>query len=167
MASRVLLVASVLPILASSTCLAAECKQAHAIYGDRDGAYELTFEPVGSEAAVTSHHFKVKAVKGDLLLNGHIMVGEVPRSNGMIMHNCPDGDVTGEEIAACTVWEGLIYPMGNDGALAEVVPDEGADAAYQLIFAGFGPALRYSNAWEEAKLSIIPWDVLTYKGCAQ
>jgi NAD(P)-dependent dehydrogenase (short-subunit alcohol dehydrogenase family) len=29
----------------------------------------------------------------------------------MVMHNCPEGDVTGEEIAACTVWEGVIYTL--------------------------------------------------------
>lgn len=162
------LIASVLSLAFSNAALAAKCQQAQAIYADRDGAYELAFEPVGSEAAVVSHLFKVRPVKGDLVLTGHIMPGdEVVRSNGMIMHNCPTGDVTGEEIAACTVWEGLIYPLGADGEIGEAVPDAGAEAAERLLLAGFGPALRYSNAWEEKKLTTVPWDVLVYKECAQ
>lgn len=165
---RPLLMASVLSISLASASHAAQCPQAQAIYADRDGIYELAFEPVGSEAAVVSHLFKIRQVKGALLLNGHIMPGdEVARSNGMVMHNCPTGDVTGEEIAACTVWEGVIYPVGAGGDIGETVPEEGADAAERLLFSGFGPALRYSNAWEENKLTSVPWDVLVYKGCAQ
>lgn len=157
---------SLLFMSVASPLLAAECRQAQAIYVDRDGAYELAFEPVGSEAAIVSHHFRIRQLKGDLVLNGHIMAGdEVARSNGMVMHNCPDGDVTGEEIAACTVWEGVIYPIGGEGSIGGLVPDEQADAAEALLLAGFGPALRYSNAWEEKKLTAVPWDVLTYARC--
>ncbi len=162
------LMASVLSLSVSGTALAAKCPQAQAIYADRDGVYELVFEPVGSEAAVVSHLFKIRLAKGDLILNGHIMPGdEVVRSNGMIMHNCPTGDVTGEEIAACTVWEGVIYPLGADGEIGEAVPEADAEAADRLLLAGFGPALRYSDAWEEKKLTTVPWDVLAYKECAQ
>ncbi|MBD9374834.1 hypothetical protein IB238_19590 [Rhizobium sp. ARZ01] len=158
----------VLSGLLASTAVAAECKQERAIYTDRDGAYELAFEPVGSAAAAVTHRFKVKALKGDLLLDGNIMMGdEVVRSIGMVMHNCPEGDVTGEEIAACTVWQGVMYPLDQAGTPSELVPAEGAGAADRLLLAGFGPALRFSNAWEEKKLSVAPWDVLTYKGCAQ
>ena len=154
--------------LLASSAVAAECKQERAIYTDRDGAYELAFEPVGSEAAAVTHRFKVRATRGELLLDGHIMLGdEVPRSIGMIMHNCPEGDVTGEEIAACTVWQGVAYPLDPAGTPGELVPAEGDGAADRLLLAGFGPALRFSNAWEEKKLSVAPWDVLTYKGCAQ
>lgn len=162
-----LLLASAVSAACAPAALAAECQQAQAIYTDRDGAYELSFEPVGSEAAVVSHHFKIRQVKGDLLLNGHIMTGdEVARSNAMVMHNCPTGDVTGDEIAACTVWEGVMYPVAPDGAIGELVPGEDAKAAHALLLAGFGPALRYSGAWEEKKLTDVPWDLLTFKGCA-
>lgn len=167
MVTRALLVSTALSVFANAA-LAGECRQERAIYADRDGAYELAFEPVGSEAAAITHRFKVKALKGELLLDGHIMMGdEVARSIGMIMHNCPEGDVTGEEIAACTVWQGIVYPLDQTGTPAELVPAEGADAAQRLLFAGIGPALRFSNAWDAGKLSVAPWDVLIYKGCAQ
>lgn len=168
MVTRALLVSTVLSAFAASAALAQECRQERAIYADRDGAYELAFEPVGSEAAAITHRFKVKAVKGELLLDGHIMMGdEVLRSIGMVMHNCPEGDVTGEEIAACTVWQGIVYPLDLTGAPAELVPPKGEEAAQRLLLAGFGPALRFSSAWDDGKLSVAPWDVLTYKGCAQ
>lgn len=168
MVTRSLLVSTALSACVANTALAEECKQERAVYADRDGAYELAFEPVGSEAAAITHRFKVKAVKGELVLDGHIMMGdEVVRSIGMVMHNCPEGDVTGEEIAACTVWQGIVYPLDQAGTPAELVPAEGEGAAQRLLFAGIGPALRFSNAWDEGKLSVAPWDVLTYKGCAQ
>ena len=152
----------------AANAFAAECRQERAIYGDRDGAYELVFEPVGSEAAVATHRFKVRAVKGDLVLDGNVMMAdEVARSIGMIMHACPEGDVTGEELAACTVWQGVIYPIDKAGVLSELVPAEGNDAADRLLIAGFGPALRFSRAWEEAKLATAPWDELTFKECAK
>lgn len=167
MVFRAHIVTSILSGLLATTAAGAECTQERAIYTDRDGAYELVFEPVGSEAAAVTHRFKVKALKGDLLLDGHIMMGdEVVRSIAMVMHNCPEGDVTGEEIAACTVWQGIVYPLDQAGTLAELVPAEGTAAADRLLLAGFGPALRFSNVWEEKKLSVAPWDVLTYKGCA-
>ena len=162
------LTALVLPAFTASSALAAECKQEHAIYVDRAGAYRLAFEPVGSQAAAATHRFKVRSVEGDLLLDGHVMMGdEVVRSIGIVLHECPEGDATGEELAACTVWEGVIYPIDGAGALGELVPDEGADAADRLLLAGFGPALRFSNAWEKKKLSVAPWDVLTFKECGR
>lgn len=153
-----------LGLFAASAACAAECRQDHAIYSDRDGGYELTFEPVGSDAAATSHHFKLKVSAGGVVLDGIVMPGDPARSNGMIMHNCPEGDVTGEEIAACTVWEGVIYTLDIAGD-AGLMPDAGASAAETLLLAGFGPSLRYSALWDEGKASAVPSDVFRRKGC--
>lgn len=152
-------------LLAATAASAAECTQDRAIYADRDGGYELAFEPVGSAAAATSHHFKLKVLASGAVLDGIVMPGDDPaRSNGMVMYNCPEGDVTGEEIAACTVWEGVIYALdGNDAAL---LPEEGAKAAENLLLAGFGPSLRYSTLWDAGKASVVPWDLFKRKGCA-
>ena len=155
-----------LGLLAATAASAAECRQDRAIYADRDGGYELTFEPVGSSAAATSHHFKLTVLSSKTVLDGIVMPGDDPvRSNGMVMHNCPEGDVTGEEIAACTVWEGVIYTLDGAGDAA-VLPEEGAKAAETLLLAGFGPSLRYSSLWDEGKAKVAPWDVFKRKGCA-
>ncbi len=148
-------------LFAATAASAAECRQDRALYADRDGAYELTFEPVGSDAAATSHHFKLKVLSSGVVLDGIVMPGEPERSNGMVMHNCPEGDVTGEEIAACTVWEGVIYAL--DGDDAALLPDAGGTAAESLLLAGFGASLRYSALWDEGRASVVPCDVLKWK----
>lgn len=151
--------------LAATAACAAECQQDRAIYADRDGGYELTFEPVGSDAAATSHQFKLKVLASGVALDGIVMPGDPARSNGMVMHNCPEGDVTGEEIAACTVWEGVIYSLDVAGDAA-LLPDQGAKAAETLLLSGFGPSLRYSALWDEGKAAAVPQDVFKRKGCA-
>jgi hypothetical protein len=163
---RLAVSASILSALLSvSPAAAADCLQEQAIYGDADGAYELRFEPVGSASAATSNHFKVKIAKTDLVLDGIVMQSDEPvRANGMIMNNCPDGDVTGDDIAACTVWQGLIYSISADGKVA-LLPGEGMEAAWQILLPDFGPAIRNSSIW--GKATVAPWDVLTFKGCGQ
>ncbi|GLR48964.1 hypothetical protein KYK30_10170 [Shinella yambaruensis] len=151
--------------LAATAASAAECRQDRALYADRDGAYELTFEPVGSDAAATSHHFKLKILASGVVLDGVVMPGEPARSNGMVMHDCPEGDVTGEEIAACTVWEGVIYALDGAGD-AGLLPEEGAAAAETLLLSGFGPSVRYSTLWDDGKATVAPWDVFRRKECA-
>ncbi len=151
--------------LAATAASAAECRQDRALYADRDGAYDLTFEPVGSDAAATSHHFKLKILASSVVLDGVVMPGEPARSNGMVMHDCPEGDVTGEEIAACTVWEGVIYALDGAGD-AGLLPEEGAAAAETLLLSGFGPSVRYSTLWDDGKATVAPWDVFRRKGCA-
>ena len=152
-------------LLAVPPAVAADCLQEQAIYGDADGAYELHFEPVGSASAATSNHFKVKIAKTDLVLDGIVMQSDEPvRANGMIMNNCPEGDVTGDDIAACTVWQGVIYSVSSDGEIASL-PGEGLEAAAQVLLPDFGPAIRNSSIW--GKATVAPWDVLTFKECGQ
>jgi len=152
-------------LLAATPAWAADCLQEQAVYSDTDGAYELRFEPVGSASAATSNHFKVKVAKTDLVLDGIVMQsGEPVRANGMLMNKCPEGDVTGDDIAACTIWEGVIYAIGPDGKVASL-PGEGMEAAPQLLLPDFGPAIRNSSIW--GKATVAPWDVLAFKECAQ
>ena len=153
-----------LALLAPSFACAG-CLQQNAIYSDRDGAYELTFEPVDSEAASASHRLKVRISNSDLVLDGYVMPSEpVNRSNGMLFNHCPDGDVTGADIAACTVWEGMVY--ANIAGKIDLLPAEGADAAPEILLAGFGAAIVESSAWGPKKATIAPWDVFALKGCA-
>ncbi|MCF3639991.1 hypothetical protein LXM94_08415 [Rhizobium sp. TRM95111] len=154
-------------LAAASVAEAADCVQEKAVYADRDGAYTFAFEPVGSEAAATSHHFKVTMPGRDLALTGIVMTSDdgVTRANGMIMHNCPEGDATGEEIAACTVWEGVIYSVEGN-SLIGILPSAGEKAAPELLFAGLGPAFLYSALNESGRLPAPPWDLLSFRGCA-
>ena len=146
------------------TVVHAACLQQRAFYGDKDGAYELSFEPVDSDAASSSHRIRVKINNTELVLDGYVMPSEpVNRSNGILFNNCPEGDVTGADLAACTIWEGFVY-ASNAGKI-DLLPPQGADAAPEILLAGFGPSLAQSSAWGPKKATVAPWDVFTLKGC--
>jgi len=164
---RTVLLAAFAAVLLAMPALADECEQAHAIYADPAGTYELRFEPVGPEAAVTSNHFKVKVGETELLLDGVVMQsGEPLRANGIVMNNCPTGDVTGAELEACTVWQGVIYTVDKAGRI-DLLQAEDAPAAEQILLPDFGPSLRASSAWGEGKANADSSDVFVFKGCAK
>lgn len=145
--------------------MAATCQQEKAIYGDSNGAYELRFRPVGSDAAAATHRFSVKVIGSGLMLDGYVLGSEpVNRSNGVLLNHCPEGDVTGADLAACTVWQGVIYASlpGRMGLL----PAGAEEAPPAILLSDFGPALRQSSAWGEGKATVVPWDMFTLKGCA-
>lgn len=105
--------------------------------------------------------------KTSLMLDGYVMQSDdPPQSNGIILFNCPGGDVTGAELSACTVWQGTISASDEAGK-TDVLPSEGAEAAARLLLPDFGPAVRKSSIWGEGKATVAPSDVLTLKGCAQ
>jgi hypothetical protein len=151
-------------LLDAGPAQSADCAQERAHYADRDNAYELTFEPVEPESSASTHRFRIRVVNTNLVLDGFVMASEpVDRSNGMLFNNCPEGDVTGADLAACTVWEGVIY--ANDQGRIGLLPPQGNPAAPQILLSGFGPALQASSAWGEKKATVTPWDVFTLKGC--
>jgi hypothetical protein len=151
--------------LCGQPLLAAACKQADAVYADRDGAYELRFTPINSAAAAASNKFTLKVLKTTLTLDGYVMPSEDPlRSIGMVMFHCPDGDATGADLEACTIWQGMVYGMSAKGEMANLQPEAG-EAAGKVVLPGIGPAIRGSSIWGEGKASVAPWDVLDFKGC--
>jgi hypothetical protein len=157
-------VAAMLPSMQAGAVRAAECPQERAIYVDSQGLYELAFATVDLQSSASTHAFKMTIKDSKLMLDGYVMASEpVNRSNGFLFNNCPEGDITGDDIAACTVWQGVIY--ASDGSKIDLLPQQGAKAATEILLAGFGPALQASSAWGPGKATIAPWDVLTLKGC--
>ena len=149
-----------------ASALSAACKQERAVYVDRDGAYELRFAPLNSPSAAASNQFKVSALKTSVVMDGYVMPSEDPvRAIGILMFNCPEGDATGADLDACTVWQGAVYGMDAKGEMDNLQP-EGAEAAEKLVLPGLGPAIRESSAWGEGKAMVAPWDVLIFKECA-
>ena len=64
----------------------------------------ITFLPPHDSMAA-EHEFKLRL--GSAELQGVVMWSKDPdRPNGIVMDQCPDGDVTGEELDKCTVWQG-------------------------------------------------------------
>lgn len=143
---------------------ASECSQDKAIYGDRDGAYELRLQAEDSEAFSSSYRFTVSVRNTDVTLNGFVMGSEpVDRTNGILFHDCPEGDTTGAEIAKCTVWQGVIYAA--DSGKIGLLPASGSPAAAEILLPGFALGLVDSTAWGQGKATVVPWDVLSFKGC--
>jgi hypothetical protein len=157
---------AVLGILASSSAPAfSACPMELAVYGERDGVAEINFTPTLNRAVVTNT-FRV-LLEDDVVLDGIVMWTEaVPRPNGMLMYKCPQGDVTGAELAICTVWQGVIYSSDDKGNI-DLLPAEGADASAKLIFPNLAHSLQRSAAFGAEVFTKLPWDVFALKGCQE
>ncbi|AZN96967.1 hypothetical protein EJ066_06525 [Mesorhizobium sp. M9A.F.Ca.ET.002.03.1.2] len=154
-----------LAFLATSSAALAACPLELAVYGDAESAAEIDFRPT-MESAVVTNTFKMMLDKG-VVLDGIVMWTEgVARPHGSLMYKCPTGDVTGDELAACTVWEGVIYSSDDQGNIA-LLPAEGVDAPKSLIFPDLGPSLEMSAAYGANGFSKVPWDVFSLKGCQE
>lgn len=142
----------------------AACPIELAVYGDRDDAADIDFRPA-TEFAAVSNAFRMNLDNG-VVLDGIVMRTEgIERPYGSLMYKCPDGDVTGQELEACTVWQGVIYTADKDGNIG-LLPKTG-DAPETLIFSDLGPSLRLSAAYGAGGFSKVPWDVFALKGCQE
>lgn len=158
-------IAAGMALVSALPAFGAECMQEHAIYTDSKSAYTLSFAPVDLESSSSTHRFSIRVGRDGAVLDGYVMPSDpVERTNGMLFYNCPDGDATGDDLAACTVWQGVIY--GNGGGKIDLLPQQGATAAKEILLPGFGLALQASAAWKKIKATVVPWDVLTLKGCS-
>jgi hypothetical protein len=82
----------------------------------------------------------------------------------MMFFNCPEGDVTGDDLKACTVWQGVIY--GLVAGHIDLLPSAEAKAADEILLPDFGPSIRNSKIWGIGKATVTPGDVLALKGCS-
>ena len=160
--SRLSVLIQSLALLGASPALAA-CPIELAVYGEREQAAEIDFRPtMGS--ATTTNTFKMVVGK-DVMLDGVVLwSGDAARPHGSLMHQCPEGDITGGELAACTVWEGVIYTADAKGAV-DLLPNERKDAPATLIFPDLAGQLGRSAIHD--KLPKLPWDVFALKGCQE
>jgi hypothetical protein len=98
----------------------AACPQALAVYGDAQRRAPRSPLP-DRPARLTRmlHRFSLSFAESGVKMDGVVMLaGEPDRPWGVIMHNCPQGDATGAEIAACTVWQGPVYAISVEGAVS-------------------------------------------------
>jgi len=149
--------------LGLSPALAA-CPIELAIYRDAGGIASLDFFPTGENAVVTN---SFRLANDKTVLDGMVMWSdEVPRSIGMLGHRCPKGDATGDTLAACTVWQGVVYTADDAGNIG-LLPAEGEPAPPRLILADLGRVLRHSPAFDALGFDTLPADVFTLSGCQE
>lgn len=159
------LVSAAVPVFAATVPAYAACPMELAVYGDRDKAASIDFTPRGEAAAVTNR-FRM-LLDNDVVLDGIVMWSDgVARPNGVLMYKCPEGDVTGEELDACTVWRGVVYAGDKSGNI-DLLPAERSDAPETLIFPDLAYSLRYSSAYGEKGFSRLPWDIFALQGCQE
>lgn len=149
----------------------AKCLQEIATYKDVAANGELAFIPKkDGEVDTMLARFTIIFPENNVKLDGVVMEAGEPffRPLGMIMHNCPEGDATGDEIAACTVWQGIVYgldELGNVNYLAST--NEGQTAAKTLLFPDLGAAVQMSTAFGAGKLTAPPRDDFKQSACLE
>lgn len=162
MGARKLLIAA---LMLTTSAAHAACPIELAIYSDRDGIAELNFAPVEQVAAVTNMFRLV--MRGGPIFEGHVMWTQEPaRPYGQLMFKCPEGDVTGEELDACTVWQGVIYGIDDKGEVG-LLPAEGEPAPASLVLADLAYQMQGAPAFTTAGLATVPWDGFTLSGCQE
>jgi hypothetical protein len=147
----------------------AACPQALAVYGEEASAAEIAFSGPLSDADGMQHRFRLSFAGNGVTMDGVVMMaGEPDRPWGVILHQCPEGDATGAEIAACTVWEGPIYGIDAKGSARWLpVLDARQDASDSLLLPDFAAAVMRSQAWLAKQITSVPGDVFALKACQE
>lgn len=110
------------------------CPQVLAAYATDDETVRLEFN--GSDDM--SFRF---LIAGEDPYQGYVFEAEnEPGIAGIILDDCPEGDVTGAELEACTVWRGHVRGVDDDGGIAELAAFDDP-AVGQLYLEGLAAAL--------------------------
>jgi hypothetical protein len=157
-------------LVAPLSAAMAACPQALAVYGDATGVSEIAFSGPPGQADAMLHRFDLVFADSGITMDGVVMLaGEPDRPWGIVMHNCPEGDATGAEIAACTVWQGPIYAIGDKGGVAWLPVPGGAQtsqaASESLLLPDFTAALMQSAVFTANHITSLPGDSFRLKAC--
>ncbi|WP_412050391.1 hypothetical protein ACK6D9_01585 [Hoeflea sp. Naph1] len=160
----------VVAALSSAATVAAQaaCPQALAVYSAADTGAEIAFSGPLGEADGMRHRFAISFAGSGVVMEGVVMMaGEPDRPWGIILHECPQGDATGAEIDACTVWQGPIYALDESGGAGWLALSGDGQAAASLLLPDFSAAVMQSKAWREQRIMQLPGDVYRLSGCQE
>lgn len=154
-------------LIAAPAAAEVACPMERAVYSDEATGFHLRFRPPAPWESVGM----VVAVFEADLAGGRRLWGDVAgnmgtsRDMGRLYDGCarpgPDDAADPEALAACRVWEGVVYGL-EAGRIMESLPGPDQPAPQSLILADLGRQLRYavfSSPGEE------PWDQLFLTGC--
>ncbi|MCR9139872.1 MAG: hypothetical protein NXI27_28025 [Alphaproteobacteria bacterium] len=137
------------------------CPQSLAGYGTE--SQDILLEFAGSADGA----FRVLLGNGGGVLQGFVYPGEENDDNlAVVLNDCPEGDATGEELAACTIWQGPIVAVAENGDVAPM-PASDQPAAETLLLEGFSDALMASDIYNQAGLSAGDFDTLRLMACQE
>jgi len=156
-----LLVACLASVLATSPALAA-CPQELAVYEGADGEGGLEFR--GGGAGMLSEMRLL--YEGTEPVTAYLSHDDaLDRTVMMLPLNCPEGDVTGEELAACLVYQGAVYALNGDDPSA--LPAPGNDAAEKLFLPNLASALWNNPQFGDAGPKDRPAEIFALSGCQE
>jgi hypothetical protein len=163
-----LMLAAIL-VAASGSPAQAACPQALAVYAEAASGAEIAFSGPLSDVDGMQHRFRLSFPGNGVTMDGVVMMaGEPDRPWGVVLHQCPEGDATGAEIAACTVWEGPVYAIGTGGSVGWLPVREAMQSAGdRLLLPDFGAAIMRSRAWQDRQVTSLPDDVFRLKACQE
>lgn len=160
-AGRHLLLAGLLCTLAATPALAA-CPQELAVYEGADGSGALEFAG-GGAGMLSEMRLLYDGVEPVTVYLSHDETHN--RTEAMIPLNCPEGDVTGEELAACLVYQGTVYTIDGDGV--GLLPPPGEAAAAQVFLPNLLPALWNNPQFGDAAPKEPPAEIFKLSGCQE
>ncbi len=162
-------VLAAISVAASGTLAMAACPQALAVYDEAVSGAEIAFAGALSDVDGMQHRFSLSFAGNSVRMDGVVMMaGEPDRPWGVILHECPEGDATGAEIAACTVWEGPLYVVDATGGIDWLpVLNANHDAGESLLLPDFGAAVKRSQAWQSQQITELPGDAFRLKACQE
>jgi hypothetical protein len=144
---------------------AAACQQDNARYLDPESGLELTFKPLQEDDRFLQS-FTVSSAKSEVTLDSFItLMGEPLRPVAFVVNQCPDGDITGEELSACTVWQGVPYALFGDGSIG-LLPESSAPAVTQILLPDFARSVMSHKIWDTFN-SEEPFEVFDFKDCGE
>lgn len=156
-------------LMAAAPAMAAiDCTQDRAVYADSEGRTTVSFKVTPDNVpAMTSNEFTIAVQDADIRMDGVVMwLSGVPRPGGIVMYQCPDGDVTGEELEACTIWQGVIYAL-QQGANAGFLPKAKEPAAEALLFPDFADYVTAFDFRKDKPLGTFPFEVFRFRECTE
>ncbi|WP_422371814.1 hypothetical protein [Hoeflea sp.] len=147
----------------AATVAMAACPQELAVYRGTDGIGDLEF--TGGGAGMHSEmRLLYPGVEPVTIYLSHD--DRLDRAIAMLPLNCPEGDVTGEELAACLVYQGPVYKIDRESGVAGL-PGTGTDAAESLLLPGLASALWDNPQFDGAGPTERPAEVFEISGCQE
>lgn len=137
------------------------CPLALAAYQAADQAILLEFR--GDDA----RSFRVVVDGLDTTLDGFVFPDETGEGElGVVLDNCPEGDVTGNDLSQCRIWQGPMLASDADGATSPL-PGHDQPASPRVVMQGLDEALTQSALFEEAGLPAIEFEHLSLYACQE
>ncbi len=137
------------------------CPLALAAYQAADQTVLLEFR--GDE----TRSFRVVVDGFDAVLDGYVFPDEAGEGElGVVLDDCPEGDVTGQDLSQCRIWQGPMLASSADGATTPL-PGHDQPASPHVVMQGLDQALTQSARFIEAGLPAIEFEHLSLYACQE